>query len=121
MSDQPAAPNVPAVTSTDGYAQPMTSQLGNQAAGSQSVIYKIFIGPNGLRVLWRLLIYAALVFAIAFVSLHLRRLVGFKFSSLGDQTSPAFIIATRVELFFSMLLAAFAMAKIEGRPVGEYG
>jgi membrane protease YdiL (CAAX protease family) len=123
MNDQPANPAAPPILPPDGCVQPNGSDLAKSAttAEAQHLAHKIFIGPDGLRALWRLLMYAALVFVISFAAIQVRRAIGFKFSTLGEQNSPTFIIATRTESFLAMLLAAFIMSKIERRPVGVYG
>jgi CAAX protease family protein len=121
MNGQPSDPNSPAIVPPDGCVQPSHTSASALNQDATPAIHKVFIGPNGLRAGWRLLIYVAFVIAIVWVSVHIRRLIGFKFSDLGGQNAPAFIIASRVEAVFAMLLAAFAMSKIERRPVGDYG
>src|SRR5207245_11429982 len=84
-------------------------------------LHKIFIGPNGLRALWRLLMYAAMVWALGFAVNHGLYAAGVKLSVLGGQTSPRFIIVTRILNFLLLFIPAFIMAKLEHRPVGVYG
>ncbi len=79
----------------------------------------IFIGPNGLRALWRLLIYVAIVavigFAVNVAATHLLR---------GRQvplfTAPVVIIRDAIN-FRIVAIAAVIMARIEKRSFGSYG
>src|SRR4051794_33494617 len=60
MDDQPVNPHNPAILPPDGCVQPATSDLSTRAAASETAIHNIFLSPNGLRAIWRLLIYIAL-------------------------------------------------------------
>ena len=120
MNDQPAAPNVPGIL-PDGYSQPSTSDLANPPAASQPAVHKIFVGPNGLRAGWRLLIYIALtVFCLQAATAVLRA-----FHVHGPKTAADVTWVnmswSRALQFLCFLLPAFVMAKIERRPVGDYG
>lgn len=81
--------------------------------------YHILKGPAGLRAGWRLLIYAALVFALGYLAnktadamLHGRQ---------PDQASPTVGIVTFSVALSVLLLAARIMSKIEGRSLADYG
>ena len=81
--------------------------------------YKIFAGPNGLRAGWRLLTYGALVFALGYLANKIADAALY-----GWQPDPGnaangigfFLVAASV-----LLLAAWIMARIEGRGLTEYG
>jgi membrane protease YdiL (CAAX protease family) len=79
----------------------------------------IFKGPNGLRAGWRLLIYGVLVFALGYLA-----------NKIGDAAlrgwQPDPENATNVIGYFFvvlcvLLLAAWIMARIEGRILADYG
>src|SRR5262249_36093949 len=105
--------NEHASTNNPGIAppnvQPQTAQPSESVAAPSatppSPIHKIFVGPGGIRPVWRIFLYILLVFAFAFAAVQVRRALGIKFSNLGEMNSPVFIIATRTESFLAMLLA----------------
>ena len=82
------------------------------------MLRRIFVGPNGIRAGWRLLIYSIFAAVILGVLFH-----------LALHTSPLRVPAFRLgELLPRELIAAFAtlaaaaiMARIEHRPFGSYG
>jgi VWFA-related protein len=84
-----------------------------------AIRYNVVKGPNGLRAGWRLLIYAALVFALGYAASKIADAV--LHGRQPDQASPAVGIATFFVAFCVLLLAAWIMAKIEGRSVADYG
>src|SRR5437868_3747296 len=79
--------------------------------------YNVFIGPHGLRPIWRLILYLA-------IAVSLGALLNWIFSSLQSAHGAA---ALWVELLNSLILAtsvivpAFVMSRIEGRPFDDYG
>jgi membrane protease YdiL (CAAX protease family) len=83
------------------------------------VLHNIFTGPNGLRVGWRLLIYAALVFAFGYAASKIAD--AFLQGRQPDPSSPTVGIVTLSVALFVLLLATWIMSKIEGRPLGDYG
>ena len=95
------------------------------AQNRHSILSTIFLGPNGLRAGWRLLIFLALFLSClaAFRSLAIqaprvaRLLDPLRRATL---TVPA---ALTLEFAFvvSLLVATFIMSKIEKRPLGDYG
>ena len=119
MSDSPTNPNPPGILPSDTF--PTGPELSTQAAPSKPAFYKLFVGPDGIRAGWRLLIYLALVYLLGLVlnkSLHAS---GYKLPSQQDQFSPTFVTISRLLNFLVLLIPAFIMAKIERRPVGVYG
>lgn len=91
-----------------------------QAPPADSTTKRIFIGPNGLRAGWRLLIFMAMVMAMSKVAqMIIRRF--FPAALDPTQLTPMRIIAPDL-LFCSILaVAALVMSKMEGRRMGQYG
>lgn len=96
----------------------MEPEASGSAAPSTS--RKIFYNDRGLRAGWRLLIYFCLVAALLFAVLTP---VMYKVQQRAPRgvLSPAIQAVGEVLSFLLFLLAAFIMARIERRSVGEYG
>src|ERR1043165_5496877 len=121
MNDQSAAPNASGVIPPDGGTQPMASELATRAADSHSAAHKIFIGPNGLRAGWRLLIYIALTFICIQIATTVLRAFHVHGPKTAADVTWVNMSWSRALQFACFLLPAFIMAKIERRPVGDYG
>ena len=95
------------------------------AANSPSLVQTVFMGPNGLRAGWRLLIYLLLVFACSRGSTYAIQHI----APIGDwlRSQPTTVISAsqlvfgEAVSFLVVLLPALVMMKIEKRPFGEYG
>ena len=82
-------------------------------------VHRIFIGPNGLRVVWRLAIYiAALVSLASALSFALRIALP---PSKGLVPPIAGFLIGECILLASAILPALALARLEGRRFGDYG
>lgn len=81
--------------------------------------YNVMKGANGPRAGWRLLIYGALVFALGYLANRIAdaMLRGWQ----PDFASPTVGIAYFLALSSVILLAAWIMAKFEGRSLADYG
>src|SRR6266481_1524948 len=101
------------------------SQLSVGAANSPSLLHTVFMGPDGLRAGWRLLIYLLL-------ARGLRQASGFvvgHIASIRDwlNSQPTTVIAAGPMIFqecmafLIVLIPALIMMKIEKRPFAEYG
>jgi len=101
-------------------AQEMTLRHDPQTPPSDSTTRRIFIGPNGLRAGWRLLIFMAIVMAMSAVA---RMIIRRFFPDALDpsQLTPMRIIAPDLLVCFILAVAAGIMSKIEGRRLGQYG
>ncbi len=77
----------------------------------------IFIGPNGVRALWSLLIYALLVFTLGVgLTKLLHPLVGNV-----NVLAPGGMIFAETLTFLVVLIPALVLARLERRPAGAYG
>jgi hypothetical protein len=96
------------------------------ASSDSSVLHKIFIGKDGLRAGWSLLIFVAILAAFGFC---LNR-IGHKLHPVGPRTpeaaqeamgEPRFLLIGEGVQFFVVLLVTWIMSKIERRPNSVYG
>ncbi len=82
----------------------------------------IFVGSNGIRAGWRLLIYAAIIAAIYEIVVEAFHLVFHAYPAAmdGNYVRPSLGLFD-LALFAVMLCAAWVMSKIERRPLSLYG
>jgi membrane protease YdiL (CAAX protease family) len=91
------------------------------------LLRKIFLGPNGIRAGWRLLIFLAIFigFQFAVVQRAMRHVPYFaqlaKQAQTGGVISPAFSLIFESTILVLALSAAGIMSRIEKRPFGSYG
>jgi len=82
----------------------------------------VFLGPHGIRTVWRVAMYVALFFAfvaalqIIGVFFHLRFLV-----VQPDAITPGLLFGQESLAALSAVAAAAVMSRVEGRRFGEYG
>lgn len=92
-----------------------------KTTGRESAGRKMFIGPNGLRAGWRLLIFMLMVVAMSAVA----RMIVAKFFNHLDinpaKMTPTIIIVPDALFCVLVSVSAWVMSKIEGRRFGEYG
>ncbi len=91
-----------------------------QTPPANSTTRRIFIGPNGLRAGWRLLIFIAIIMAMSAVA----RIIIKRFYPAAldpTQLTPMRIIAPDLLVCFILAVAAWIMSKMEGRRPGQYG
>ncbi len=100
--------------------QEMTIRRDPQTPLAESTIRRIFIGPNGLRAGWRLLIFMAIMVAMSAVA---RTIIKRFFPAALDPTqlTPIRIIVPDLLVCFILAVAAWIMSRIEGRTPGQYG
>jgi membrane protease YdiL (CAAX protease family) len=106
-----AAEQLPSLANSDMTRSPQAERLRS-----------VFLGPSGLRALWRFLIFVAIVFGLRFgiheilVLLHLSR----HGAPILDFTAKTVLL--RDGLAFScVLVASLVMAAFEKRSLGDYG
>jgi uncharacterized protein len=98
--------------------------LLNKDATPPSALRKIFIGNDGLRAGWSLLIFSALIAAIAFSG----NIIGHKIhppapkaANPDTEITPLFGFLTEGISFLVVGIVTWIMSKIEGRPNSVYG
>ena len=82
---------------------------------------RVFIGPNGLRAGWRLLIFLLMLVAMGAVAraIIIRFLIPAGFT---PEIFTPFSVAAQDAFFIVIIaVAAWVMSKIEGRKIGQYG
>ncbi len=93
--------------------------------GVEDRIASAFAGPRGIRAGWRWLIFLAILFGCATVLVIICTAIGLLNLRGGQATGAVFTaptVAVEEAIFvISMFIAAAIMAKIEKRPMGQYG
>jgi len=101
------------------------TQMSVEAAHAPSLLQTIFMGANGLRAGWRLLIYLLLARALREASVFATGHIAFIRDWLSSQPvtviSASQLVFGEVVSFLVVLLPALVMMKIERRPFAEYG
>src|SRR5271166_1203082 len=87
-----------------------------------SALKNIFVGPNGLRAGWRLLIFIGIVCVLVVaVGIVVRLFGGNPRTGTVAQVTPLQLGELEGAILFYTAAAAWIMAKIEGRKFGRYG
>jgi uncharacterized protein len=90
-----------------------------------SVVHTIFIGPNGIRAGWRLLLFLiffiAFGFVINFVLHHVPSFVAWAKNQPAATLNVSFQIATEGLTVVGLFFAVWVMSKIEKRSFADYG
>ncbi len=98
------------------------SQPSASPSPQPSVVHNIFIGPNGIRAGWRLIVFLALVAGIVAGIANIPAVRGFLHAHPQSQFSAIGLIGTEFLLqTFPVLLAAGIMTFIEKRSFADYG
>ena len=86
---------------------------------SQPTTHNIFVGPNGVRAGWRLLMFLGIVTALgafALVVLQPKLL-----TSLGTDFSSVNVIIQEIISFSIVMIATAVMGRFEKRSLSDYG
>ncbi len=105
----------------DGTAQHPDGQF---SAGPPSTLRKIFLGADGLRAGWGLLIFAVIVGGLGFcINFTIRKLGGPDPHTMkpGDEIPPLIGIMSEAVSFLLVWFVTWIMSKIEGRRNSVYG
>src|SRR5690348_11438721 len=83
---------------------------------------KVFVGPNGIRAGWRLLMFVAIIVGLLYGKLHIYGMLRIHAPSPDDKMDlPGPDGANAAVNFFLIVAATLIMSKIEGRPLDLYG
>jgi hypothetical protein len=84
-----------------------------------SALRRVFLGPNGPRAGWRLVIFVTMLIALYFAA---RPIIDFAMRKLHAEVFTPWGGFIVFGVFFAaLLLASGVMAKIEERGIGDYG
>jgi CAAX protease family protein len=87
---------------------------------SESLPLRILVGPHGLRVVWRLLIFLAVLAAFFVAGGWVARAMAHGHAPPRG-LDPGSLMFGESSLFAVVLLASWAMSRIEGRKIADYG
>jgi CAAX protease family protein len=108
---RPQASDTPPPQSSENIALPVTAR---KISLSQRV-HALFVGPEGLRLVWRFVLYLAMAIGIAFslgALLHILHLT----------TNRLWMsMLAEIQLLLAAVIPALIMRRIERRPFGAYG
>jgi membrane protease YdiL (CAAX protease family) len=115
-----------AAKSTGVLLMEPSGETAQAASGSKPLLSSIFIGRNGLRAGWRLLMFITLFSVLfgGFVVIRAGGLQGFReqYRNQGQITiTPLVMGGSEAIAFLFLCIAALAMGKLEHRKFGEYG
>jgi membrane protease YdiL (CAAX protease family) len=88
-----------------------------QAPPPEGLATRIFLGPDGLRAGWCLLLYASLLLMIGYLAEVFVHVAGFE----GKPRSPQSVAVQELISFGAAYLGAQLMARLELRPASVYG
>ena len=98
------------------------------AGGPASEWRRIFVGPNGARAGWRLLLYSVMVVILAVIVLRVLMVMARAHliaaptpASTSGFVGPRLQLVVEIAQFIFVAIPALIMAKIERRPFGDYG
>ncbi len=86
----------------------------------EAFVTKIFIGRDGIRAGWRVLIFVAAVFILDTLATLIELALGYTMV-LHPKPTPEFMFLTDGPFFAIVLLVSWAMSKLERRRVSAYG
>src|SRR5579863_6343001 len=107
-------------------ARPVSAETFKPVPHPASGLKAVFVGPNGLRAGWRLLIFSALVFVFlgSFLLVRNGGVQGFRQAQAhaGEIiVTPSLMLISEGIAFSLICIAALIMGKIERRRFSEYG
>jgi len=100
--------------------QPLQGQNVSPSPTSPEVslshpVRTVFVGPEGLRLVWRFMLYLAMAVAIAFLLGAVSHFAHLTISRLWIS------LVAEIQLLLAAVIPAWIMARIERRPFGAYG
>jgi membrane protease YdiL (CAAX protease family) len=88
---------------------------------ARSAYRKIFVGPDGLRAGWRLLVFFALLTALFTAATVVSRMMHHRAPRPGAVFTPRVVLIGEAGSFALVLLASALMARFERRRLADYG
>jgi membrane protease YdiL (CAAX protease family) len=101
----------------DNFNEISSSSKETLPPSSPSTLHRIFIGDEGLRAGWGLLLFLFLFVVPLLVVLHQLHLK----NNRNEPVSPTFMLSLEGLQFAWAVVITWIMSKIEGRPIGVYG
>ena len=113
------------MTIDPGQTEAVSSSSEPHPSAPQPAPSNIFVGPNGIRAGWRLLIFVAiflaLAFCVQFVLFHIPAVRAYQQAQPKGMITPTGqIIGEGLSVFF-LVISALIMTKIEKRSFADYG
>ncbi len=105
-----------AVPADGGNVEPQGE--ANLPALSGPTLAWFFVGPNGIRAGWRLLLFILIAGTLGYTLFSLTRLLGIH---LRSGLNPGAVFVGEGLAFLALLLSAVVMGRIEGRSLADYG
>src|SRR5690349_6904696 len=102
---------------TEPSSESTSSTPSLPAPPPEGLATRVFLGPDGLRVGWSLLLYGAFGFIIWYLGLVILLIAGFR----GGLFSPQSVAMEDLVSFAAAYGAALIMSRLEGRPAHVYG
>src|SRR5690242_209094 len=102
---------------TEPSSESTSSTPSLPAPPPEGLAARIFLGPDGLRVGWSLLLYGAFAFIIWYLQLVILLIAGFG----GGTFSPQSVTLGDLVSFAAAYGAALLMSRLERRPADVYG
>jgi membrane protease YdiL (CAAX protease family) len=113
------------MSSSDSSAlQPIPSQVQGEDQTLPSTsgrLRRLFVGPNGVRPVWRLLVFLVVVFGIRFGISGILRLLHLSHHGQPIIFTPRLVLMQDGLAFLCVVAATAIMARWEKRPLGAYG
>jgi membrane protease YdiL (CAAX protease family) len=102
-------------TSQPQQAENIAPSLTPRELSLSQRVHTLFVGAEGLRLVWRFVLYLAMATGIAF-------LLGALFHILHLTTNRLWMMMlTEIQLLIAAVIPALIMARVENRPFGAYG
>jgi membrane protease YdiL (CAAX protease family) len=117
-------PPVEPIRPTGSVAAAESTPTAPAPSPQPSALRKIFIGNDGLRAGWSLLIFIAILVALGFCANRIAHKIhpsAPKGVTAGMEVPPSFAVIGEAVPFFLVLLVTWIMSKIERRPNSVYG
>lgn len=101
----------------DNFSEVPSSSTNAFQPSSPSTLQRIFLGDEGLRAGWGLLLFLFLFVVPLLIVLHLLH----HKNNLNEPVSPTYMLSLEGAQFAWVVVVTWIMSKIEGRPMGVYG